>query len=246
MKLEMTINETINKIRDNVLELDSDHRLDNLKSDLQSVSERTLEKSMNYVIKTLPLPDAVKDVLRDVKESIKTKSLKEVIGTAVNSSVREGLEISGVSKTNINSIKDLKGFALKGGLLILIKNGVQLIENKYLKSNIVSNSVYKFFEKLNNYILSKEFVKKIDSMVNKLSAKKDEYLKKCEAWYDAYASLDMKNINKISEELGTNRYITARYEDCERENSIIQNMTKMINSKSGILSKEQQKLCEAM
>ena len=74
MKLEMTINETINKIRDNVLELDSDHRLDNLKSDLQSVSERALEKSMNYVIKTLPLPDAVKDVLRDVKESIKTKS----------------------------------------------------------------------------------------------------------------------------------------------------------------------------
>ena len=58
--------------------------------------------------------------------------------------------------------------------------------------------------------------------------------------------MDMKNINKISEELDANKYIISRYEDCERENNIIQNMTKMINVKSGILSKEQQRLCEAM
>lgn len=246
MELNLEINETINRIRDNVLELDADRRLDNLKLDLQSVSERALERSMNYVIKMLPVPDAMKDILKDVKESVKTKDLKEVIRTAVNSSVREGLEISGVSKTNINSLKDMKNFALKGGLVMLLKSGVKLIENKFLKGNIVSDAVYTFFDKLNDYILSKEFIKKMDSMVDKLTNKKEEYLNKCNEWYEAYKNMDLKSINKISEELGVNKYIISRYEDCERENGIIQNMTNMVNAKKGILSLAQQKLCEAM
>ena len=116
----------------------------------------------------------------EVKETIKSKELKQVIGAAVNSSVREGLEIAGVSKSNINTLKDMKGFALKGGLLMLIKGGIQVIERKYLKSNIVSDAVYKFFDKINDYVLSKEFIKKIDSIVNKLAAKKMEYLNKCD------------------------------------------------------------------
>ncbi|MBR6688732.1 MAG: hypothetical protein IKL68_01795 [Clostridia bacterium] len=246
MSLDMEISETINRLRDNVLELDLDHRLDNLKLDLQNISERALEKSMNYIIKSMPVPDAIKDVLKGVKESIKTKTLKEVVETAVNSSVREGLEIVGVSKTNISTLKDVKDFAFKGGLAMLLKCGLQLVERKYLKNNIVSDAIYRFFGKVNEYILSNEFVKKINSMVDKLSAKKDEYMKKCDNWYEAYTKLDIKNINKLSEELGTNRYITSRYEDCDRENRIIQNMTKMVNAKKSILSIEQQKLCEAI
>lgn len=246
MNLDLEINETINRIRNNVLELDTDHRLDNLKQDLQNASERALEKTMNYIIKSMPVPDAIKDILKSVKETIKSKELKQVIGAAVNSSVREGLEIAGVSKSNINTLKDMKGFALKGGLLMLIKGGIQVIERKYLKSNIVSDAVYKFFDKINDYVLSKEFIKKIDSIVNKLAEKKTEYLNKCENWYESYRKMDIKNLNKLSEELDSNRYITSRYEDCDRENRIIQNMTKMINSKKGILSLEQQKLCEVM
>ena len=246
MGLDVDINETINRLRENTLELDVDRRIDNLKADLQNVSERAIEKSMNYVIKSLPIPDAVKDVLKDVKDALKTKNLKEVIKSAVNSSVREGLEISGVSKTNINTIKDVKNFALKGGLLMFLKGGIQIIERKYLKCNIVSDAVYRFFDKLNDYILSKEFVKKIDAMVDKLLSKKVDFLNKCESWYTAYRDMDVNKINKIAEELGTNRYITSRYEDCDRENRIIQNMTKMVNSKKVILSYEQQKLCEAM
>lgn len=244
--MNLDIEETISRIRNNTLELDMDHRMDNLKSDLESVSERALEKSMNYVIKSLPMPDAIKDVLKDVKEAIKTRELKEIIKTVVNSSVREGLEINNVSKSNINTIKDMKNFAIKGGLVILLKCGLQLVERKYLKSNIVSDAVYKFFDKLNDYVLSNEFIKKVNSMVDKLANKKEDYLNKCEEWYEAYRSMNIKDINKISEELETNRYITSRYEDCERENRIIQNMTKMINSNKGRLSLEQKKLCEAM
>lgn len=242
----MNIDEMITNIKNNAMELDVDRRIDVLKSDLQSVSESALEKSMNYIIKSVPIPDAVRDVLKDVKDAIKTKQLKEIIGTAVNSSVREGLEISGLSKNNINTLKDVKNLALKGGLVILLKNGLEIVENKFLKNNIVSDYVYNFFAKLKNYILSNEFLKKINSMVDRLTNKKTEYLQKCEDWYDAYGKMDIEKMNKLSEELGTNRYITSRYEDCNRENNIIQNMTKMVNAKKGVLSLEQQKLCESM
>ena len=242
----MNIDEMITNIKNNAMELDVDRRIDVLKSDLQSVSESALEKSMNYIIKSVPIPDAVRDVLKDVKDAIKTKQLKEIIGTAVNSSVREGLEISGLSKNNINTLKDVKNFALKGGLVILLKNGLEIVENKFLKNNIVSDYVYNFFAKLKNYILSNEFLKKINSMVDRLTNKKTEYLQKFEDWYDAYGKMDIEKMNKLSEELGTNRYITSRYEDCNRENNIIQNMTKMVNAKKGVLSLEQQKLCESM
>ena len=83
-------------------------------------------------------------------------------------------------------------------------------------------------------------------MVNKLSSKKEQYLKKCDEWYSAYTSMDIKSINKISEELENNKYVISRYEDCARENSIIQNMTKMINVQNKKLSNAQQKLCESM
>ena len=242
----MDIDAMIDRVRNNVLELDTDRRLDVLKGDLQSISEKALEKSMNYIIKSIPMPDAVRDVLKDVKETIKTKELREIIKTAVNSSIREGLEIAGVSKTNINTLKDMKNFAFKGGLVILLKNGLEIVENKFLKNNIVSDYVYSFFTKLKNCILSKEFLKKIDSMVDRLTNKKQEYIEKCESWYDAYRSMDIVNINKLSEEIGTNHYIISRYDDCNRENKIIQNMTKMINAKKGFLSLEQQKLCESM
>ncbi len=242
----MNIDEIIDKIKNSALELDLDQRLDVLKGDLQSVSEKAIDKSMNYIIKSIPMPDAIRDVVKDVKEAIKTRQLREVIGTAVNSSVREGLEISGVSKDNINSLKDMKKFALKGGLIILLKNGIEIVENKFLKNNIVGEYVYNFFAKLKNYILSNEFLKKINSMVDKLTNKKDEYLEKCEDWYEAYSKMDIVKMNKISEELDSNSYITVRYEDCKRENNIIQNMTKMVNAKKGELSLEQQKLCEAM
>ena len=193
----MNIDEMITNIKNNAMELDVDRRIDVLKSDLQSVSESALEKSMNYIIKSVPIPDAVRDVLKDVKDAIKTKQLKEIIGTAVNSSVREGLEISGLSKNNINTLKDVKNFALKGGLVILLKNGLEIVENKFLKNNIVSDYVYNFFAKLKNYILSNEFLKKINSMVDRLTNKKTEYLQKCEDWYDAYGKMDIEKMNHV-------------------------------------------------
>lgn len=47
----------------------------------------------------------------------------------------------------------------------------------------------------------------------------------------------MCNVEEIRED---------RHEECKKENSIIQNMTAMVNSKKTFLSAEQQKLCEVV
>lgn len=246
MVLSKDITETIENIKNNTLALDGDKRIDILKSDLSDVAMNALDRAANYVIKAMPIPDAMKDVLKDIKLAVKTKDLKGVINTAVNSSVREGLEVLGVSKTTINDLKDLKNFAAKGGLVTMLKNGVDIVAKSFLKNNLVGDFVYKFFDKLKEYILSKEFMNKINSLIEKLIKKKDDFLNKCEKWYESYKNMDIKDINSISEELASNKYVLTRYEDCKKENNIIQNMTEMINNKKGFLTAEQQRLCEVI
>ena len=137
--------------------------------------------------------------------------------------------------------------ASKGGFVTAVKNGVEIFASNYLKNNIVANYVYKFFDDLKIYVQSKDFIKKINSMIKKLDAKKDEFLDKCEEWFKAYANMDKNEMNKISEKLANNSYVLNRYTDCVKENNIIQNMTKMVNNNNkGLLSKNQQRLAEVI
>lgn len=246
MVLPKEITETIENIKNNTLELDLDKRVGVLKDDFSNIAMNALDKAANYVIKAMPIPDAMKDILKDVKDAMKTKDLKGIISTAVNSSVREGLEILGISKSTIKDLKDLKNVASKGGFITLLKNSVEIVAKNYLKNNLVGDFVYKFFDKLQEYILSKDFMKKINSTVEKFTKKKDEFLGKCEEWYKSYNDMDIPAMNSISEELAGNKYVLTRYDECKKENSIIQNMTAMVNSKKGLLSSEQQRLCEVI
>jgi len=246
MILSKEITETIENIKNNTLELDGDKRIGILKDDLSDVAMNALDKAANYVIKAMPIPDAMKDILKDIKLAIKTKDLKGIISTAVNSSVREGLEILGVSKSTIKNLKDLSNLANKGGFITLLKNGVDIVSKSFLKNNLVGDYVYKFFDELKQYILSRDFMKKLNSLVEKLSQKKDEFLNKCEEWYKSYKIMDVQNINLIAEELNNDKYAINRYEECKKENNIIQNMTAMVNNKNGLLSVEQQRLCEVI
>lgn len=246
MILSNEITDTIQNIKNNTLELDADKRIGLLKDDFSNIAMNAIDKAANYVIKAMPIPDAMKDILKDVKEAIKTKDLKGIISTAVNSSVREGLEILGLSKTTIKDLNDLKNFATKGGLVTLLKNGVDIVAKNFLKNNLVGDFVYKFFDKLKEYILSKDFMKKLSSKVEKVSNKKEEFLGKCEEWYKSYNNMDITAMNSISEQLSANKYVLSRYDECKKENNIIQNMTAMVNSKKTRLSSEQQRLCEVI
>lgn len=246
MVLSKDITETIENIKNNTLELDKDKKIGVLKDDFSDVAMNALDKAANYVIKAMPIPDAMKDILRDIKLAIKTKDLKGIISTAVNSSVREGLEILGVSKATIKDLKDVGNIANKGGFITLLKNGVDIVSKSFLKNNLVGDFVYKFFDELKQYILSKDFMNKLNSLVEKMTKKKDDFLNKCDKWYESYKTMDIQRLNVIAEELNKDKYAISRYEECKKENHIIQNMTEMINNKKGILTAEQQRLCEVI
>lgn len=246
MDLSNQINEIIENTKDLVLELEENKRMTTLKNDLSNAAEKTIDHAAKYIIKAMPVPDAVKDILMDVKDAIKTKDLKEIVSTVVKSTVREGMEMIGLSSTSINSLTELKDVAKKGGLITGLKNGIEIVAENYLKNNIVGDYVYKFFDKLKNYIMNNEFGKSLTNFINKLDEKKDKFLQKCEEWYNAYKSGNLVKINNVANELGKNNYVLSRYTDCVKENNIIQNMTAMVNNKNSVLTENQQRLCQVI
>ncbi len=246
MDLSNEINEIIQNTKELAIDLTKDSKLESLKQDLTNAVEKTVDHAAKYVIKAMPVPDAVKDILIDIKDAIKTKDVKEVISTAVKSTVREGLEMLGLSKKSINSLSELKDIAKKGGLVTAIKNGIEVVESNYLKNNIVGDYVYKFFDKLKNYIMNNEFMKYLNNLIDKLEQKKNEFLSKCEEWYNAYKNKDLDKVNELSQKLNANEYVLSRYSDCVKENNVIQNITAMVNSKKDVLTVNQRRLCEVI
>ena len=246
MDLSNQINEIIEKTKNLTLELEEDKRLLTLNNDLSNAVEKTIDHATRYIIKAMPVPDAIKDILTDIKDSLKTKDVKEVIKTVIKSTVREGLEIVGISDSSINSLMELKEIAQKGGLITGLKNGIEIVAENYLKNNIVGEYVYKFFDKLKNYIMNKEFNKTLSNFIKKLEEKKNKFLLECEEWYKAYKNMDFNKMNTIADKLNDNKYVLSRYIDCVKENNVIQNMTTMVNSKHDSLSYNQQRLCEVI
>lgn len=246
MDLSNQINEIIENTKNLALELEEDKRIITLKNDLSNVAEKAIDHAAKYVIKAMPVPDAVKDILLDIKDTIKTKDAGKVVSIAVKSTVREGLEILGLSTSSINSLMELKDIAKKGGLITALKNGVEIVAENHLKNNIVGDYVYKFFDKLKNYIMNNEFGKKLDNFIKKLEDKKGKFLEKCEEWYNAYKNMNVENMNNIAAELDNNKYVLSRYTDCIKENNVIQNMTAMVNNKKSVLTTNQQRLCQVI
>ncbi|MBQ8043750.1 MAG: hypothetical protein IJ272_06340 [Clostridia bacterium] len=246
MDLSNQINEIIENTKSLALELEEDRRMVTLKNDLSNAAEKTIDHAAKYVIKAMPVPDAVKDILLDIKDAIRTKDVSKVVSTAVNSTVREGLEMLGLSTSSINSLMELKDIAKKGGLITALKNGIEIVAENYLKNNIVGDYVYKFFDKLKNYIMNNEFGKSLDNFIKKLEEKKDKFLEKCEEWYNEYKNMNVEKMNSVASELDNNKYVLSRYTDCVKENNVIQNMTAMVNNKNSVLTTNQQRLCQVI
>lgn len=246
MDISNEINDIIQSTKGLAIELSKDNKVEILKNDLAGVVEKTVDHAAKYIIKAMPVPDAVKDVLIDVKDAIKTNDLKGIINTAVKSTIREGLEMLGLPEKSINSLSELKDIAKKGGLITAIKNGIEICESNYLRNNIVADYVYKFFDKLKNYIMNNEFIKYLNRLIDKLEEKKNKFLEMCEEWYKAYKEKDLDEVNNIAETLNENKYVLTRYNDCIKENNVIQNITAMVNNKKDILTANQQRLCQVI
>jgi len=140
-------------------------------------------------------------------------------------------------------VLNLSEAATKGGLAISLKNAIDLISEKFLKNNLAGNYISSFFEKLKEFIQSNKFVEKLKDILSKGLEKKDKFLNKVKDWYNSYNNMDLEQMNRIATSLNRKKELINQYPECAKENGIIQNICKMVNSKNEKLSDIQLQLC---
>jgi len=246
MELLLDNNDILNTVRDISKELELEKDLDGIKNQLGKVLTNTVDKVATYTIKAMPIPDGFKDVLYDVKEAFKTKDFKEIVSTAVSSSVREGLEILGLDKSQVKNIEELKEVAQKGGLMYGVKAGIEIVAKKHLKNNLVGNYVYDFFNQLRDAPLSTTFLDKVEGSINKIAEAKEEFLRKCDEFKDAYQNFDMDKISVLAKDVEKSFKNVKQDMECIRKNKTIQNIFTLVSNKKEKLTDAQLKLCNMM
>lgn len=211
-----------------------------------SIVTNLIDKGTNYIIKSFPISTSTRDVLLDVKEAFKTKDFKKIVVTAVNSSIREGLELLSIPKSVIKDITNIKNIAMTGGLPSALCAGIDIITNKYLKNNLLSSVIRDFIDKAKSFVSSKDFSDKITNTINKFFDKTKEFKDMCKKWYDSYEKFNVEDINKIARNLSQKVKNVINSKECLTENNLIQNMTKLINLRHEKLSSAQLEFCSLM
>lgn len=215
-----------------VNELETNPQLSAITKELNSGVTKALDKAAKYIIRALPIPDCAKDVLLDVKNALKTKNLKTILTTAVNSSIREGLELVGLDKSTIKSVFRLKDIATKGGLTYNLKNALDVISEKYLNKNLISENIGTFFKKLKEFVLSSRFVQSVQEILERLNRRKESFFDQVKEWYKSYEELNIDKMKDIANNLNRKKEIINEYEVCKKENGVIQNITSMLSAKN--------------
>jgi len=246
MQMILEQDNILKTVKDLNIELNLDKDMDIMKNELGKVVSNTLDKVCSYTIKAMPIPDSFKDILYDIKDSLKTKDFKEIIKMAVNSSVREGLEILGINKENIQNIKDVTEVAIKGGLMEGVKAGIDILAKKYLDGNIVGDFVYEFFNTIKNSPLNKSFNQKINLALDNVLKNKDKFFDMCNQFKEAYENFDIDKINDLAKSIKGKYKVTNYDRECISENKVIQNITMLVNSKKEKLTDAQLQLCNIL
>ncbi|MDO4282158.1 MAG: hypothetical protein Q4D02_00845 [Clostridia bacterium] len=238
---------TYNKVDKN-LDLDSKIDLDLVKNrnEFANIVENVIDKGANYVIRGMPINNHIKDILIDVKDSLKTKDVKEILKTAVNSSIREGLEVLSLPKEILKDISKIKDIAVSGGLREGINASIEIISKKYLGENVYSVYIKDFFDKVKDFIMSNEFLNKINAGLTKCVKKIDDFKNACNEWYQAYDKFDLESINHIANVLNKKKSNINFDSECMNQNNVIQNMTQLINNKKDKLSELQMQICSSI
>lgn len=208
-----------------------------------NIVQNVVGKGADYVIKTMPVSDPIKNVLLDVRKSFETKDFKEILKTAVGSSIEEGLKFLNMPKNVLNDITTVANVSLRGGLREGVSAAIDIISNKYLKNNIFYNFIKDFIDKTKGFLFNKEFKNKITNAIDKLQEKVDKFKEKCDEWYDYYNKLDFDKINDLAKTLNKEKSSVSSNLDCVKQNNIIQNITKLVNAKQDKLSNIQMQIC---
>lgn len=216
------------------------------KENFGNIITNIIDKGGDYIIKALPVNESLKDVLIDVKGAFKTKDFKEIVKTALDSSIREGLELLKIPKNVISDITKIKDIAFKGGLRQALCAGIDIIIEKYTKNNLFANIIGDFVKQTKNFIFSNAFKLKLDSKINKVLDKTKDYGDLCKNWYEAYEKFDLDSINKLAEKINKKEKGIEFNKDNINENNIIQNITKLVNVKKEKLSPIQLQICNTL
>lgn len=204
---------------------------------------KVVDNSIGYIIKALPVNENIKQIALDVKDAFKTGDFKEIVKTAVKSSIKEGLEILNLPKNVISDITKISKIAFRGGLSSALSAGIDIISRKYLKNNIFSSVLFKITNEMKNYVFSKDFKIKIDNSINKLLEKNNKFNDLCQKWYESYEKFDLFNMNSLCKSIKNMQKHIVNDKDCKVQSDIIENMTNLINTKNSKLSPIQMQIC---
>ena len=204
---------------------------------------KVVDNSIGYIIKALPVNENIKQIALDVKDAFKTGDFKEIVKTAVKSSIKEGLEILNLPKNVISDISKISKIAFRGGLSSALSAGIDIISKKYLKNNIFSSVLFKITNEMKNYVFSKDFKIKIDNSINKLLEKNNKFNDLCQKWYESYEKFDLFNMNSLCKSIKNMQKHIVNDKDCKVQSDIIENMTNLINTKNSKLSPIQMQIC---
>lgn len=204
---------------------------------------KVVDNSIGYIIKALPVNENIKQIALDVKDAFKTGDFKEIVKTAVKSSIKEGLEILNLPKNVISDITKISKIAFSGGLSSALSAGIDIISKKYLKNNIFSSVLFKITNEMKNYVFSKDFKIKIDNNINKLLEKNNKFNYLCQKWYESYEKFDLFNMNSLCKSIKNMQKHIVNDKDCKVQSDIIENMTNLINTKNSKLSPIQMQIC---
>ncbi len=225
---------------------ESEVEIEKNKEEIINIILNVIDKGANYVIKGMPVNEHIKEILSDVKKVLKEKDFLQILNVALTSSIREGLEMMGISDDNIKEINKMIDTAFKGGLTNCINLGIDIVSAGKKYGNIFFNYIDDFFGGIKNFISSTEFKKKIYSSVEKCLNKVDDFKELCNDWYDAYDSFNINEIKNIAGKLNKLKSKVLFNNDCINENNIIQNITELVNRRKQKLTKVQYDICTSL
>lgn len=220
--------------------------IENNISEFSKIVGNVVLSAGKYVMKSLNLDNNNKIYVQELVDELRRKDFKQVVKTALNASINDGIEVSKIGKEKLVDINTLKNVSLKGGLNVLLSAGVDIVMNKFLKNNLLGNIMKKFVVDLKNFIMNKEFDRKIENFVDKLKTKVTKFNELCTQWYKSYENLDISKINEVEEKIKNYSSKVSDNANCVNEANIISNMTKLVNTTQKKLTDFQMQLCQTI
>lgn len=237
VELSRVFNRKLNM--NNELELN----LFNSKEDLNKILTNILKKGIDYSMKSLNISENNEGIIKVIKKIANSKELKDIIDSSVNISISQFLENKKDKSLKTGGLNEVKEATLKGGIRFLLTAGIEILFNKKLKLNLFKPIINSVLKRIKDFIISNSFIQKLNNAVNRVINKADEYLKVCKDWYKAYEEFDLKSMNDLAKQLENKKIKIQNNEVCLKENNIIQNMTRLVNSKKDKLSNLQLQIC---